>query len=242
MTKKDKAIDIFQDIAIFEQVSKEADNAKHAPTEATDNEALQQAIDLEHSLRDTFAQAAAAEQEHETDNPTISANNFDALLARIDAAEQEAAAEPANNVIKLFPNKSLRKLSIAASFVAVCAVSLSLFNHLLEPKFVTLSAPEQANNDNAIDFGGLVSERRLAKMVLNDVQDPAARDALLATHQLRTISVAPQQGSLIVQTAQQIDDKMLASWRADPRINSVEVIEFNTNSKIDAEPEARAQD
>lgn len=211
MTKKNDQSAILRDTAVFDYVAGNLSQGAQQNFEKklANDPLLQKEVQFERELKGIIDADASA------DKAPVSMGNFDALLEKIDQAETTTT----NKTFKF----GLRQLSIAASFAAVCAISVGFLSDLYEPKFVTLSAPERAQN---ADFVTLVEQQRLAKLVLTEPENAELTQQLLAGYQLDSLDSTPQQGAIIVKAGQVIDSQKLAMLRADKRVVSVVLIEF----------------
>lgn len=213
MSMKKQQSAIFRDTAVFDYVSgNQSDGAReNFEQKLADDLSLQQEVTFERSLRSVFV-------EDEAPAP-VSKDNFDALLDRIDQAEAADQDTTTDRRSWFGP----RQFGVAASIIAVCLISINLFSDVTKPKFVTLSDAEQTQQT---DFTTLVEQRRLAKIVLTEADDLQAVQQLLAGYQLESLDATPQRGAIVIKAARSIDAQMLAGWRADQRVASVEIIEF----------------
>jgi len=243
MNTKKRQSEILRDTAVFEYVAGDKSNGAKQEFERrlADDVELQREVAIERALRKTIAESGKARDQEST----VSMDNFDALLSRIDSAElsrnnsaetetiidntstNKEQSEKKNSDNVVYARFGLKQLAAVASIAAVALVSVSFFGDISEPKFETLSSSEQSSTALLQDsFSELVEQRRLAKLVLSEPGDVEAVKQLLAGYQLESLDATPQRGAIVVKAARSIDQQMMAGWLADQRVVSVEIIKF----------------
>ena len=228
MSKRNKPSAILKDTAVFNYVlGEQSQQSQDIFSEKLQSDKLlRDEVAFEKSLRERFSQDA---KNSETES-VISEENFDQLLARIDSKEESNSLDQQeshrNKTIAEKPQRFNRTIGLAASVLVVSMFAVGLFDHLHEPKFVTLSNLDESQK---LDFNSLVESQKLAKIVLNESTSAQAVKEFLAGYQLSPISTSSQ-NTIIVQSKTTIDPTMLAGWRADQRVSNAQIIQFGKDT------------
>jgi len=221
------------EIAVFDYVAGHLSGAKKQNFETLlkRDAALQQAVDNERALRESLNKS--------DDTAPVAMSNFDDLLAKIDAerdvdrsgdadtyVESDEAA-PQTDKVSAFPFSRSGRYRIAASLVIFGLIGLmvvNFVNYATAPSFETLSDQEASNQ---IEFVELATQGRLAKMVLSDELDHAQIVDVLHGYKLTAFESGTRQHTAYVFAQKAITESDLALWRADPRIDKVNVFSEN---------------
>ena len=219
MTNTDKQSTVFRDMAVFEYVAGTQTESAKADFE--------QQLSMDQGLADElkFERLLRILSKEEKSEYSGSASAFEQLLNKID--ENHAVETQHNQVeqVSWFTKFNGNMVSIAASVLFATVITTVLLKDLLEPKFVTLTTPPQATY---ADFSDLVSEHRLAKIVLTSSISTNEIRALLADYQLEPISSTIEQQTLFVKSAKIIDEQTLSKLQNDARIEKANRVEFKS--------------
>ncbi len=223
MSNNKNKSDMLKELAIFEYVAGDQSSETRINFEkmmAADPE-LRAAVEAEIALRDAL---------QETDSAApVAMENFDALVARIDAIEEspivdkqadkqveerEQNLNSSGNVVAV-PFWRKPYAAMAASVALVAVLAAGFLQNLNAPEYITLS-DQQASDQ--IDVPQAMYENRLLRVDLVSSLGTSEIEQLLAKYELQMVNHSPRNSSIIVVAGSKSVEEQLRALSADPRI------------------------
>jgi len=239
-----------QELAVFDYVAGNlsGDALNEFERQLESDQALQAAVEQEQFLRNELIGLSNDESE------PVSMQNFDALLERIDQAEQQAlpkAEQAQSNVVRFEKRQSSntqsaqtprfferlvsQPFSIAASVVVAGLVMMFAVTSGFLGGSTGLN--EQGNEfellsqSTDLDFRSLIKEGRAAKLVLSNALSNDDVAAMLSNHELTGVGeLNNTQIDLYIYAAHAISPEKVIQLKEDQRISDVVLFSFNPSS------------
>jgi len=200
---------ILKDTAVFDYVAGEQSDGARKNFEKLlkQDSGLAQEVEIEKLLRSSLEGINGADAE------SISRNNFDALLERIESVDNELGSTDAEVLSNNAGSRSDEQSNVIVA------------QPWTQPNFVTLSDKTASVE---VDFAGLVDQRRLVRLELSNGLAVSEIDELLEGFQLKAIQSGTTGQVVLASANQSVGEQKITDLVTDKRIINAELVSFGT--------------